>query len=404
MRPVSILYLGAALLSGNAYAATVTCTCNNVYDDTPCLQGILNSSGSADFSASQTCRTTGTLYLSGGAALNGNGATLNATLANGGDGIQIYGSGATISGLNLNYTSRTGGGTVIDINANVTGGTITGNTINGNGAWEAILSHSVNTRDITISKNYISNAAYGVLVIGIGLGTTLSNYQSGWTITGNTFRNITGDGIELDSNGTGGSGLALNNMAVTYNDIEASGSTWAGAGFCIGVAGAMNLLVANNTMGACKWQCIHVEDYASGNTFRDNICKGTIGPRPSDYSSYSQGDSAGMIFLWTTHDNNILGNIINNAAGTGLEFTWDGTPSDYTYNNTISGNQINNSGAVGILIGGESSQNVNTTVGPSNGYGGNVTSNSAVPGNESRQGSIWNAQGRNVTISGNSGN
>jgi hypothetical protein len=35
-------------------------------------------------------------------------------------------------------------------------------------------------------------------------------------------------------------------------------------------------------MGACKWQRIHVEDYASGNTFQGNTCIGTIWPQHID--------------------------------------------------------------------------------------------------------------------------
>jgi hypothetical protein len=385
----------------------LTCACDGVKDDTACLQAAINSATTLVFTAKHVCVTKGSISVGGGKTLKGNGATIDMQVG-GATGISLNGSNTTLSGLALRYSPnpQTYEGIVIWIGTNITTVTIQDNTIDANGAAEAIMSAQGGATGVSVLRNTITNAGYGVLVNSDpSFGSAPSAYQSGWLIDGNTMRNISADAIELNSpiGGADPNG-AQHDFQVTNNDLEAAGATGTSAGFCIGVAGVNHSTLSGNKLDHCKWQCIHIEDHANNILVQGNTCGGTIGPKSTDSSSWGSDLCSGILLLETSHDIQLYDNIINNTVGHGIDMNY--TPTAFSYNDTISGNTITNAGVCGISIGGAGGDNINTFVGPINGHNGNKTSNSAQPGNAPGgpgAGSIcWG--GDNVTVTGNTGN
>jgi len=390
--------------------ASASCSCNGQSDDTNCLRDLFLNNQQVELANDQVCTSTRPLTLGNGASVRGQGATIRFALTEGSTAFNITGSDVLLSDLNVIYKPNgpRQANAVIRLSENVSRVRISNNHIQASGSYQGILSEKARNTQITISGNTIENTTYGILVNAHHLGPDPAEYQSGWVIEKNRIVKNNGDAIEINSpiGKKRTPAMSMRDFRIVDNELEAAGGKTAGAGFCLGVAGLHNAVIAGNIMSRCKWQCIHIEDHSGNILVQNNQCLGTIGPKPNDKTRWAANDSSGIILLGTVHDIRVLDNELSDTAGFGIELTGSSRERAYTSNIVVAGNKITRAGTHAIFVGGDAGVRLDSLVGPSHGFPGNTTVDSGKPQGSlpAGQGSILQNGGENVIIQDNSGN
>jgi hypothetical protein len=407
------LFVTLGILGAPALANTVTISCvgDGVTDDTACLSSAFAEGSTIDFPAGKTYLVShGSLNAGSNKVFNGNGSKL--TCDTGLQCLSVDGSNITIRDLGVDGGSAVEGGDLW-IGAGASDITIAGGTFSGSSP-AGILINGLHIANVTISGITASGVEFGILTNNICTNdTNPADYPTNITITGNTITNVGGDAIEINSPvglpggttcqgstvlyGSGVPGAAINHLLIEGNTLEALNSNSSGAGFCIGIAGATDVLAWSNTMSNCKWQGIHIEDHATriyvvGNTIGGPTLTGTIGPKSSDVSSWAASDSSCILAISGSGDSSIVDNAMYNCVGSGVESSTGGSYPP-PHDTIISQNHTYTVGQYGI---GWFANAGSTTIGRSGTFAGNVTSSSGL-------GSISGCGG-DVACSGNTGN
>jgi hypothetical protein len=141
--------------------------------------------------------------------------------------------------------------------------------------------------------------------------------QDNFQIVGNRFHHIAGDAIELNHPGARG---LVRNFLVSENQIEvppgiqaADSRVISAAGFGIGVAGAGKVLIERNHLRNCRWQGIHLEDFAHEITIRHNLIEG-----PGIGQAQGRASSANLIHILNSQSVLIEDCLLRHAAQTGI--------------------------------------------------------------------------------------
>ncbi len=143
-------------------------------------------------------------------------------------------------------------------------------------------------------------------------------------IVDNQFRHIAGDAIEI--NHPGAKGL-VRDFVIARNDIEvprgiqaADSPVITAAGFGVGVAGAGHVLVEHNRIWKCRWQGIHLEDFAHQITIRNNQIEG-----PGIGQAEGRASSGNLIHILNCQDVTIEDCVLRAASQSGIAIGPGGT-------------------------------------------------------------------------------
>ncbi len=203
------------------------------------------------------------------------------------------------------------------------------------------------------------NHAHGILIDAPNIhGVVHAADLTDVSIDGNTFSNIWADAIELNNPVTNDCcGIRLTDVrasgvAIRHNKFRVpkhAGSS-AGAGFCVGVAGAHDIDILDNDCIA--WNAgVHVEDRAYNIKILGNLI--------STDDHEKNGEQAA---IWINDGQNITlaQNKIKNTAGDGIFISYDATHQ--ASNIEIAGNEITGCGRYGLFIAGGSLGPMNSRV------------------------------------------
>jgi hypothetical protein len=215
-----------------------------------------------------------------------------------------------------------------------------------------LLIDAPDIHQLTLDGNAIDNVGYGILQ------NVHAPDLTDLIITNNTFSEVWADAIELNDPVTSKccgiqltavqpSGITITNNKFRVPKHPGSNPS---AGFCVGVAGAHDIVISNNDCVA--WlQGFHVEDRAYNIQIVDNTVS-------TDDHESTAGQSA--IQILDGHHLMIARNKIANSAGDGIHIDYD--PSHQASDVEITGNQITGCGKYGMFIAGGSIGPMNSTV------------------------------------------
>ena len=370
----------------------VTCAGDGVTDVTSCLNNFINGPNSTIvFPANQKFLVSGQIWVPANKTLIGNTSTLlskssTVTLAIGGNSISVC-------GLNIQQQGTPPNAPIVNITSSIKNISFKNSTITGSAPESLYISPGGPTNNVLIQGNTFSGAGYGILLNTGNQGTNLSNYANNITIDNNTFSNLSSDAIEINSpvmnmsNGSKTPGLAVQNIAITNNNITNSGE------FGIGFAGGINSIISGNTIsgtgtpaGSANVQGIHIEDYASNVVVLGNNISNTASGKYHDAIYVTQSDHI-----------HVYQNTVNYPGDVGIALYGNNSNGM----SVLAANNISNSPSSAIYVG----YSPSIYVGPLQGYAGNTTQNSANLGNQPGQGSILLDSGTTGSvITGNSGN
>jgi hypothetical protein len=249
---------------------------------------------------------------------------------------------------------------------------------NGSSTPQGIQINVTGVSDGRIADNLFQHVSYGVLTNSSA--TDLTNLE----ISGNTFREVFSDPIELNHPGTAYTGA--HNVRIHGNDIVADQGSSGSSGFGVGIAGAVGVTVSGNLFGYCRQQAVHIEDEAkhivvSGNVILEpvdgiKVFGGdwiTISDNeiynPSGYGIHLVQDVSNQPTHWSIHDNGVYqagvsgiyvnadnphyGLLIDNRVdgSTGSNIVYRGTSTGVLYGPArVEGNISSNSGAYGMEL------------------------------------------------------
>lgn len=219
---------------------------------------------------------------------------------------------------------------------------------------------SAGISDVTIENCIFDGSGYGILTNSAGTtGTPTGAYNlTRVKIVNNTFRNITGDAIELnhpfntgaDGTVSGAGDFTVSGNIISVPDAAGNGSS---AGFGIGIAGVTGFTVTNNIITDARTAGIHVEDDARFGTIADNTVRNITGPDAD----------AGIRVLTSCKELTVTGNVVTNvddggAGGgdcVGIKIVYAATTL-HTYDVLITGNTVRGVSGIGISAGADSGQ------------------------------------------------
>lgn len=379
---IVLAILSAALLLPSFAAAEFTCKGDGIQDDTACLQSAMYEAvktGTLVLSKNKTFLITSQLSVPGNLFVNGNGSRIVMKYRR--PMVLIQGSNITLRNTIFEYQGPESV-TIINFAADVANVTIRGCKIVGRNALAAIYMNNPRIHSVYIQDNSIQDVKYGILT-----DTTkwprqdlpiLRNHPYDIVIKDNRILNVGGDGIEINSAvrtyvpyNSGIPGVAAHDIKITGNRITAPNSSHIGAGFCIGLAGAFNVLISGNQISDCKWQFIHIEDTAHNITIIDNEMWTLIGNKPTDAEGWYSG-RAGILVMDSTKVN-ILRNSIFGTIDAGIDILYDG--KRYNSEVAVSENSIHNTGAACVSVGGPAGVDIKTWIGPVPNFAGNTVGN-----------------------------
>jgi hypothetical protein len=385
--------------SCSSTAPNVVCVGDGVADDTTCLADALSGSGSeVVLPAGKTYLVSGALGVTTGKSLVGNGSTI---LSQGAAPVlTLSGSSAAVCGVFVVQSGTSANAPLVGISAGAKGIAFTNGGVTGTGPIGIYIEPGGPTGPVLLQSNVFHGTHYPILLNASNQGSSLANYQHDITIDRNTFTGAEVDAIEINSpvfnlaEGSQIAGIAVYNVTISNNSMSQQGE------FGIGFAGGTDSILCGNTVdhtgtppGSSNVQGIHIEDRASNLKVVGNSISHTDGT--ASFHSGIEVLQSNHIYLY--------GNLVETtSAGSGIELSWDpkGNHDDHCF---VAGNHISNSGAFGINVGGLHDAGVDTLIGPNGAYGGNVTVDSGMPGNQKGQGSIQATPGNGITVTGNSG-
>ena len=385
---MNVLGVGSAVAqrASQGSASIEACDASGKADATQCLQSVLNSANlrTIAFPKNGKFLITASLIVSGGKTLIGNGAEIDANV-----GLfsllRIKGSSVNVSGLRF----KSGEGRVesgIWLMSGASDVTLSGNFINGPVRGMLIGGPGdINISKITISNNIIDGG--GAMRFGILLNSrkasetsasiTADQYPQHIVINKNRIFDVAGDAIEINSPvaegrgatvGSGRAKVAAHDINIADNILRAPFSKTRDAGFCIGVAGAYDVVISRNVMSQCKWQGVHIEDSATNVTIANNRIDTTIGPQTTDDKSCYVNGSAGCgaltsdgILVLNSNDISILSNTVMHAHNNGIDLGWNSWGVNHGV--AVAGNKITDSGDYGISALGYT-KGFSATIGP----------------------------------------
>ncbi len=261
----------------------------------------------------------------------------------------IRGQGVSIEGCDIYSNSSH---VIIVLGAQSSGVSLIHNHLHSFNHAHGILIDAPNIHGVKIDNNVIDDVQYGILQNVHAADLT------DVSIDGNTFSNIWADAIELNNPVTNDC------CGIRLTDVRASGVTIrhnkfrvpkhpgssAGAGFCVGVAGAHDIDILDNDCIA--WNAgVHVEDRAYNIKILGNLI--------STDDHEKNGEQAA---IWINDGQNITlaQNKIKNTAGDGIFISYDATHQ--ASNIEIAGNEITGCGRYGLFIAGGSLGPMNSRV------------------------------------------
>ena len=261
----------------------------------------------------------------------------------------IRGQGVSIEGCDIYSNSSH---VIIVLGAQSSGVSLIHNHLHSFNHAHGILIDAPNIHGVKIDNNAIDDVQYGILQNVHAADLT------DVSIDGNTFSNIWADAIELNNPVTNDCcGIRLTDVrasgvAIRHNKFRVpkhAGSS-AGAGFCVGVAGAHDIDILDNDCIA--WNAgVHVEDRAYNIKILGNLI--------STDDHEKNGEQAA---IWINDGQNITlaQNKIKNTAGDGIFISYDATHQ--ASNIEIAGNEITGCGRYGLFIAGGSLGPMNSRV------------------------------------------
>ncbi len=261
----------------------------------------------------------------------------------------IRGQGVSIEGCDIYSNSAH---VIMVLGAQSSGVSLIHNHLHSFNHAHGILIDAPNIHGVKIDNNAIDDVQYGILQNVHAADLT------DVSIDGNTFSNIWADAIELNNPVTNDC------CGIRLTDVRASGVTIrhnkfrvpkhpgssAGAGFCVGVAGAHDIDILDNDCIA--WNAgVHVEDRAYNIKILGNLI--------STDDHEKNGEQAA---IWINDGQNITlaQNKIKNTAGDGIFISYDATHQ--ASNIEIAGNEITGCGRYGLFIAGGSLGPMNSRV------------------------------------------
>jgi hypothetical protein len=263
--------------------------------------------------------------------------------------LQIKGSGITIEGCDIYANSAP---VLINFASHSSGISLVRNRLHSFDHAHGVLIDAPDIHGIKINNNTFDEVGYGILQNVHAADLT------DVTIDGNSFSNVWADAIELNDP------VTVNCCGVQLTDVRASGiaikhnkfripkhaDSNAGAGFCVGVAGAHDIDISDNDCIAWN-QGVHIEDRA----YNIKIVGNSI--TTDDHGS--NGEQSAIWIIDGQHMN-IARNQIQDAAGDGIHLTFD--PTHQASDVEITGNRIAGCGRNGLFIAGGSLGPMNTRI------------------------------------------
>lgn len=263
--------------------------------------------------------------------------------------LQITGKGVRIEGCGI-YASGTP--VILALGPHSSGISLLRNHLNGNNQAHGILIDAPDIHDVTIETNVFEDVKYGILqnVHAADLTNVV--------IDGNTFSNIWADAIELNNPVTNDCcGMRLGDVRASHITIKGNtfkvpkhAGSGAGAGFCVGVAGAHDVEISGNDCVA--WSAgIHVEDRAYNIQITGNSVLTDDHGTNGEQSAIWINDGQHMV---------ISNNRIRDSAGDGIHV--DYTVGHQASDMEIHDNEITGCGRYGMFISGGSLGPMNSRV------------------------------------------
>ncbi len=399
-------------------SCTAGCVGDGVADDTTCLQNLFNSScATVTLPAGKIYKVTSALSVPGNKTIIGSASTI-ITQDDTNQLIYISGSNVTLRNIHLTYQPpafNINRGLIVNLGPSVKNIIVDNCVLSGAYAIVGVHINNPDIENVTIADNEFNNMYYGVLYNTTNFNATqrqdYNMHLSGLTVSGNKMYGLQGDGVAINSPVyayspycSGGSGVSANNITISNNEIYAPNSKMIAYGFCVSVAGAVDVVISENSLINCKWQGVHIEDSADNVTVIRNYIYNIIGSESDDLESWTSGRAG----VWVAGSKNIwiLDNHIEKTIDEGILLIPSTTlylpcsTSYPRYNNTcaISANRVIDAGTYGISVGGPDGIDVNFYIGPIAAQslaGNNVIGSGIAP-------YILNGSPTGVTVTGNS--
>jgi hypothetical protein len=380
--------------------AEPACVGDGVADDTNCLQALLDAGQPVVLPPGKKFAISKALQLHDGASLEGCGSTI--TLSQEDVVLRIAGNGIGVDAVKLVYAAGAVNAGIVDLAAGATHFTLTNSDLSG----VDVAGVHINAPDIafvTIRGNRMSGMHCGILFNTTNWKAAdlpvLAHHPHDVVIDENTITGVTADAVEVNSavyafipHNSGKPGVAAHDITITKNHLESPAAA-AAAGFCLGIAGAFDVRVTDNDLTQCKYAFIHLEDTANHVVIENNRMKTVIGALAGEDDPWGP-DTAGIIMLDSDHIS-ILGNELTGSPSRLIDQTYD-PEGHYDHDIVISGNTLDQAMEC-IFVGGTSSEDLATLIGPSDTdgkhWGGNEATH-CTPTNI-----VPNAMG--VTVTGN---
>jgi hypothetical protein len=263
--------------------------------------------------------------------------------------LQVKGSGISIEGCDIYANSA---GVIINLAAHSSGISLVRNHLHSFDHAHGVLIDAPDIHGVKINNNTFDEVGYGILQNVHAADLT------DVTVDGNSFSNVWADAIELNDP------VTVNCCGIQLTDVRASGITIkhnkfrvskhadsnAGAGFCVGVAGAHDIEISDNDCVAWN-QGMHIEDRA----YNIKILGNSI--TTDDHGS--NGEQSAIWIIDGQHMT-IAKNQIQDAGGDGIHLTFD--PTHQASDVEITGNKIAGCGRNGLFIAGGSLGPMNTRI------------------------------------------
>jgi uncharacterized repeat protein (TIGR01451 family) len=279
----------------------------------------------------------------------------NLISGNFGDGVRIFGSGATGNLVEGNYIGTDASGTTglgnftgVEISNGASGNTVGGvfptarNVISGNAnsGGTGVFIHGSGTNNNAVEGNYIGTDVFGTTAVPNDIGVEISGFSGG--TNGNTIGGLFGGGNLISGNT--GDGVLLQGSGVFANVVEGNliGTVSGGTDFLPNGTGVEINGAHGNTIGSASFG--QASNVISGNDGDGVLIRGS-----GATGNLVEGNFIGL----NAAGNSSLGNNIGvEIVGAGSNVVGDGTPGtgNVISGNTAQGVYIHGSGAGNNLV------------------------------------------------------
>ncbi len=391
---------GEAGAGGGAEVPAI-CVGDGSSDDTACLQAAIDAApGQLTLPGGASYRLSKHLYVPGPFVLEGNRSTL--LLDTPEILLLLAGSGVTVRGFDLVYSANSSYAGLIDLVPATKDVTIEDCSFSGTWALAGVHLDNPDIESVRILDSSFDGLIYGVLTNTTQFSPSdlvdPEKHLFDLTIDGNTMTELSGDGVEINSPvllyapyNSGTPGVAAHGISIKNNTIRAPHSDRIERGFCIGIAGATDVVIEGNVLEDCKWQGIHLEDKAADLLIVDNQIRRVVGNEPDDATGWTTARSG--ILLLDVDRVDIFRNSIESVVDVGVELSYDGT--HFVRQVRVAETSVTGAGSYGFFAGGLAGQPLASSFGPVLTYAGNSASDCVA-------GPIFVAPGtEGVTVTGN---